>query len=52
MSLTQELLLAEAENASGKTREILKGDLGTLDRMEIEGSRFGTARQSASNRAM
>jgi acetyl/propionyl-CoA carboxylase alpha subunit len=43
VSLTHELLAAEAERADGKTREILRGDLGTLARMEAEGERFGAA---------
>jgi len=43
VSLTHELLLAEAERASGKAREILNGDIGTLARMEAEGERFGAA---------
>ncbi len=43
VSLTQELLDAEIALASGKTREILEGDKGTLQRMEDEGARFGEA---------
>jgi acetyl/propionyl-CoA carboxylase alpha subunit len=43
VSLTQELLVAEAERASGKAREILRGDQGTLARMEAEAERFGAA---------
>jgi acetyl/propionyl-CoA carboxylase alpha subunit len=43
VSLTRELLLAETERASGKAREILRGDQGTLARMEAEGERFGAA---------
>ena len=43
VSLTQELLEAEAARASGATREVLKGDRGTLERMEAEGERFGEA---------
>jgi acetyl/propionyl-CoA carboxylase alpha subunit len=43
VSLTQELLAAEAERASGKAREILRGDQGTLARMEAEAERFGAA---------
>ncbi|MGH0029357.1 MAG: biotin/lipoyl-containing protein, partial [Myxococcota bacterium] len=43
VSLTQELLAVEAERASGKTRETLTGDRGTLERMENEGERFGEA---------
>src|SRR5215468_4222837 len=43
VSLTRELLDAEIALASGKTREILEGDRGTLERMEGEGARFGEA---------
>jgi acetyl/propionyl-CoA carboxylase alpha subunit len=43
VSLTQELLAAEAQRAEGKTREVLQGDKGTLERMENEGERFGEA---------
>ena len=43
VSLTRELLIAEAERASGKAREILRGDQGTLARMEAEAERFGAA---------
>ena len=43
VSLTHELLLAEVERATGKARETLVGDLGTLARMEAEGERFGAA---------
>jgi acetyl/propionyl-CoA carboxylase alpha subunit len=43
VSLTHELLLAEAERSSGKAREILRGDVETLARMEAEGERFGAA---------
>jgi acetyl/propionyl-CoA carboxylase alpha subunit len=43
VSLTHELLLAEAERVTGKAREILNGDVGTLTRMEAEGERFGAA---------
>ncbi|MEN8159561.1 MAG: biotin carboxylase N-terminal domain-containing protein [Myxococcota bacterium] len=43
VSLTKELLEAEAERATGKAREILTGDQGTLERMEAEGERFGAA---------
>ncbi len=43
VSLTKELLVAEAERATGKAREILRGDQGTLERMEAEGERFGEA---------
>ena len=43
VSLTQELLDVEIERASGKTREVLEGDKGTLARMEEEGARFGVA---------
>jgi acetyl/propionyl-CoA carboxylase alpha subunit len=43
VSLTRELLEAEAERARGRAREVLRGDLGTLARMEAEGERFGAA---------
>jgi acetyl/propionyl-CoA carboxylase alpha subunit len=43
VSLTQELLVAEAERVDGKAREILQGNQGTLERMEAEGERFGAA---------
>ncbi len=43
VSLNQELLDAEIELASGKAAEILRGDKGTLERMETEGARFGEA---------
>ena len=43
VSLTQELLDVEVELASGKTAEILKGDKGTLERMENEAAAFGAA---------
>jgi acetyl/propionyl-CoA carboxylase alpha subunit len=43
VSLTRELIDAEIGLASGKTREILDGDRGTLERMENEGARFGEA---------
>jgi hypothetical protein len=43
VSLTRELLDAEVALASSKTREILEGDRGTLERMENEGARFGEA---------
>jgi acetyl/propionyl-CoA carboxylase alpha subunit len=43
VSLTRELLIAEAERATGKAREILRGDQGTLARMEAEAERFGAA---------
>jgi acetyl/propionyl-CoA carboxylase alpha subunit len=43
VSLTRELLDTETALASGKTREILEGDRGTLERMEREGARFGEA---------
>jgi acetyl/propionyl-CoA carboxylase alpha subunit len=43
VSLTKELLEAEAERTTGKAREILVGDQGTLQRMEDEGERFGAA---------
>jgi len=41
VSLTKELLEAEAKLFTGKTREILEGDQGTLERMETEGALFG-----------
>jgi acetyl/propionyl-CoA carboxylase alpha subunit len=43
VSLTHELLVAEEARAQGRAREILRGDLGTLARMEAEGERFGAA---------
>jgi len=43
VSLTRELLQAETAHANGKAREILRGDQGTLARMEAEGERFGAA---------
>jgi len=43
VSLTQELLEAEAKVADGAKREVLEGDRGTLSRMEAEGERFGEA---------
>ena len=43
VSLTQELLDVEIELAEGKAKEILRGDKGTLERMETEGERFGEA---------
>jgi acetyl/propionyl-CoA carboxylase alpha subunit len=43
VSLTDELLAAEAASASGGAREILEGDRGTLQRMEAEACRFGAA---------
>jgi acetyl/propionyl-CoA carboxylase alpha subunit len=43
VSLTHELLVAEAERIQGKAREILRGDVETLARMEAEGERFGAA---------
>jgi acetyl/propionyl-CoA carboxylase alpha subunit len=43
VSLTQELLDVEIALASGKTREVLEGDKGTLERMENEGALFGEA---------
>jgi acetyl/propionyl-CoA carboxylase alpha subunit len=43
VSLTHELLLAEAERATGKARERLSGGIGTLARMEAESERFGAA---------
>jgi len=41
VSLTQELLDAEIANAHGATAEVLRGDQGTLERMESESERFG-----------
>jgi acetyl/propionyl-CoA carboxylase alpha subunit len=43
VSLTQELLEAEAKRAEGATREVLEGDRETLARMESEAERFGEA---------
>jgi acetyl/propionyl-CoA carboxylase alpha subunit len=43
VSLTQELLDVEIAHASGETAEILRGDKGTLARMETEAERFGEA---------
>ena len=43
VSLTQELLDAEIERASGKAREVLIGDRGYLARMEAESEKFGAA---------
>ncbi len=43
VSLTRELLDAEIARASGRTAEILRGDRGTLERMEAEATRFGSA---------
>ena len=43
VSLTQELLEAEAKRADGTKREVLEGDRGTLARMEAESERFGEA---------
>src|SRR5262245_16046641 len=43
VSLTRELLDTEIALATGKTREVLEGDRGTLQRMENEGARFGEA---------
>lgn len=43
VSLTRELLEAEAAAAEGRAREILQGDMGTLERMETEAERFGEA---------
>jgi acetyl/propionyl-CoA carboxylase alpha subunit len=43
VSLTDELLASEAARATGKLREVLEGDRGTLRRMEAEAERFGAA---------
>jgi len=43
VSLTQELLDVEVALAEGRTAELLRGDKGTLERMETEGARFGEA---------
>ncbi len=43
VSLTEELLASEAERATGKAREVLKGDQEVLRKMESEGERFGEA---------
>jgi acetyl/propionyl-CoA carboxylase alpha subunit len=43
VSLTQELLDVEIGLASGAAAEKLRGDKGTLERMECEGARFGRA---------
>jgi acetyl/propionyl-CoA carboxylase alpha subunit len=43
VSLTQELLDVEIAMATGATAEVLRGDKGTLERMETEGARFGEA---------
>jgi len=43
VSLTKELLEHEAELATGKAALVLKGDQGTLQRMEDEGESFGAA---------
>jgi acetyl/propionyl-CoA carboxylase alpha subunit len=43
VSLTQELLDVEVAQAQGATAEVLRGDKGTLERMETEGARFGEA---------
>ncbi len=43
VSLTKELLEAEAKAIGGKAQAILEGDVGTLARMESEGERFGEA---------
>ncbi len=43
VSLTEELLAEETERASGKAREILRGDQHTLARMQAEGEKFGAA---------
>ncbi|HTO07761.1 MAG TPA: biotin/lipoyl-containing protein [Myxococcota bacterium] len=43
VSLTKELVEAEAARASGKTREVLRGDAEYLARMEAESEKFGSA---------
>ncbi len=43
VSLTKELLDAEIERATGRTREVLIGDRAYLSRMEAESERFGEA---------
>jgi len=43
VSLTQELLRDELESATGTRKATLQGDLGTLERMELEAERFGEA---------
>ena len=43
VSLTQELLDAEIERASGKSRAVLIGDRDYLARMEAESEKFGAA---------
>jgi acetyl/propionyl-CoA carboxylase alpha subunit len=43
VSLTRELLETELEHASGKAKEVLRGDLGYLARMEAESEKFGAA---------
>ena len=43
VSLTHEMLEKEAALARGRTAEILRGDIETLQRMEDEGARFGAA---------
>lgn len=43
VSLTKELLEAEAKSIGGKAQAVLEGDIGTLARMESEGERFGEA---------
>jgi acetyl/propionyl-CoA carboxylase alpha subunit len=43
VSLTKELLDAEIERATGRTRDALEGDRGYLERMEGESERFGAA---------
>ncbi|MCA9509689.1 MAG: biotin carboxylase [Myxococcales bacterium] len=45
VSLTRELLETEIERTEGKAREILRGDVATLARMEAEGEKFGEATQ-------
>jgi len=43
VSLTRELLEVEIERAEGAAAQVLRGDQGTLERMEVEGERFGAA---------
>jgi len=43
VSLTRELLEKACEGAGGATAQVLKADLGCLERMEVEGEKFGQA---------
>jgi len=43
VSLTRELVEQELERASGKLREVLRGDAAYLARMEAESEKFGAA---------